>query len=230
MYQAISCKLLMFLCFFSTICFSDERPKAFIERESASYENNIAFSHDGKFVASSSTWDNDIKIWDVATGRSVGSLKGDSSTYETYSIEWSSDGRQIASESQERSGARESEKRLVRIWDVRAEKLLYTVDTETAFSLLDGERLDPDNWKNSLLLLNLQNFSDSQIAQVWNWRSSYQDKKGVKLVALSPDTKWLALGGQDNNIRIWDRQNQTLLHTLFEHQHTLSALAWARIR
>ena len=43
--------------------------------ESAGLVTSVAFSPDGKMLASGS-WDNSIKLWDVATGKNTATLKG----------------------------------------------------------------------------------------------------------------------------------------------------------
>ncbi|NJM74339.1 MAG: hypothetical protein HC862_32210 [Scytonema sp. RU_4_4] len=66
----------------------------------SSYVWSVAFSPDGKTIASGS-WDNSIKLWDVATGKELKTLKGHSS--EVQSVAFSPDGKTIASGSRDKT-------------------------------------------------------------------------------------------------------------------------------
>jgi WD40 repeat protein len=49
--------------------------------------------------------------------------------------------------------------------------------------------------------------------------------KSVNAVAFSPDNRWLASGGKDNVIKIWDLANGNVLRTLYGHTSNVNALA-----
>src|SRR4030095_12607871 len=49
--------------------------------------------------------------------------------------------------------------------------------------------------------------------------------QSVNAVAFSPDNRWLADGGQDNVIKLWDLTNGNVLRTLYGHSSNINALA-----
>ena len=49
--------------------------------------------------------------------------------------------------------------------------------------------------------------------------------QSVNAVAFSPDNRWLASGGKDNVIKIWDLTNGNVLRTLYGHSSNINALA-----
>jgi WD40 repeat protein/uncharacterized caspase-like protein len=49
--------------------------------------------------------------------------------------------------------------------------------------------------------------------------------KSANAVAFSPDNRWLASGGKDNLIKIWDLANGNILRTLYGHTSNVNALA-----
>ncbi|HMH45707.1 MAG TPA: WD40 repeat domain-containing protein, partial [Pyrinomonadaceae bacterium] len=49
--------------------------------------------------------------------------------------------------------------------------------------------------------------------------------KSANAVAFSPDNRWLASGGKDNVIKIWDLANGNVLRTLYGHSSNVNALA-----
>ena len=49
--------------------------------------------------------------------------------------------------------------------------------------------------------------------------------RSVNAVAFSPDNRWLASGGKDDVIKIWDLANGNVLRTLYGHTGNVNALA-----
>jgi WD40 repeat protein len=49
--------------------------------------------------------------------------------------------------------------------------------------------------------------------------------QSVNAVTFSPDNRWLASGGKDNVIKIWDLTNGNVLRTLYGHSSNINALA-----
>ena len=95
---------------------------------------SVAFSPDGQTLAFGST-DNTIKLWDVATGKSIATLTGHSNS--VSSVAFSPDGKTLASGSWDDT---------IKLWDVATGKSIATLtgDSETVVSVAfspDGKTL-----------------------------------------------------------------------------------------
>ena len=89
----------------------------------------LAFSPDGKILASAALGESNIRLWDVATGKQTGELEGHGSW--VSSIVFWPDGKKMASGSGDQT---------IRIWDVAEQKCL---------DVLRGHRLEV--WRLALL-------------------------------------------------------------------------------
>jgi WD40 repeat protein/serine/threonine protein kinase len=92
----------------------------------------LAFSPDGKTLASSCHNETNIRLWDVATGKQIGELKGHSSWVSPI-VFWP-DGKKMASGSGDQT---------IRIWDIADPK------NPTCLDVLRGHRLEV--WRLALL-------------------------------------------------------------------------------
>ncbi|HEX6729859.1 MAG TPA: caspase family protein [Pyrinomonadaceae bacterium] len=124
--------------------------------------SQVAFSHDGKFLASAST-DNTIRIWDVSTQRELRTLVGHTAAIE--SMDFSPDGRLLASASDDGGTF---------LWDASTgEHLLTLVSLDdggewmvvTPQGLFDGT---PPSWNQILWRYNGDTFNVAPIEWFFN--------------------------------------------------------------
>ena len=101
------------------------------------WANSVAFSPDGRFIASANygTKGSDIRLWEVASGRLVRTFGQTKTSTEIKSVAFSPDGRRLVSGGVRGEG--------VRVWDVQSGRQVWHSDgeaTAVAFSP-DGRRV-----------------------------------------------------------------------------------------
>jgi ketosteroid isomerase-like protein len=119
---------------------------------------SVSFSPDGRSLASGST-DNTIKLWDVASGSELRTLRGHS--YYIYSVTFSPNGRYLASGSGDHT---------IKLWDVASGSELRTLSGDqswvnsVAFSP-DGRYLASGSGDKTIKLWNVEHLVTAQQAQ-----------------------------------------------------------------
>uniref|UniRef100_UPI004056B6CE nSTAND1 domain-containing NTPase n=1 Tax=Candidatus Electronema sp. TaxID=2698783 RepID=UPI004056B6CE len=170
--------------------------------------NSIAFSHDGKLLASSSgndmlfddfgREDGNLRLWDVANSKELAVLKGHGAA--VFEAAFSPDDKTLASPS--RDGT-------VRLWDVISGKELDVIEHgldrvySVAFSP-DGRLLASGTGHGIVYLCNIAN----RKAELWDVYEGHE--KEVHSVAFSPDGRFLASASLDGTVRLWDVRPYTL--------------------
>ncbi|KAI3334678.1 WD40-repeat-containing domain protein [Ustulina deusta] len=157
--------------------------------EDNSWVNAIAFSPDGKTLASASVLGT-IRLWDAVTGTRRQTLGKHSSAVDA--VAFSPDGKALA------SGLRDG---IIQLWDVATSVCRQTLEghttsvTAVVFSR-DGK--------------TLASASDDNTVQLWDTatgvrRQTFQGhSRSVNAIAFSPDGKTLASASEDMTIQLWD--------------------------
>ncbi len=169
----------------------------------------VSFSPDGNLIASSSA-DNRIILWEAATGRIVHILNGHSQSVEH--VAFSPDGSLIAS-----SGLDDQ----VILWNAISGK-----SAGKFWSLLDcrSVEFDPHGQRivaadgASITVQDLQ--GNRQPLRLQSHSGSILD------VAFSPHGTFVASGGRDQQVIIWDPNVGVRKHTLKGHSDTITSLAF----
>lgn len=207
----------------------------------------VAFSPDGKLLASGSQDDGTIKLWDIATGVELRTLSGHNFI---VSVSFSPDGKRLAS----------SNLSTTKLWDVASGAELRSFSgLTTAFFSPDGKLLATSGSDKKIRLWDIasgtvartfsglpqqvwsMSFSpDSKLLacasanaiRLWDISSgnevrSFIAKSSLRFIAFSPDGKVLVSTGNDNLIRTWDVVSGTELPPSIEHSSTVRAVAFS---
>lgn len=202
--------------------------------------HSIAYSSDAKLLATGGT-SMKARLWDVQTGRFLGSFKGhkdrvtDGYKYQVSSVAFSPDGRTLAS-----GGGRKmpknavkkdsSEDNMVCLWEIRSDEL-YPVGERLATFTEHTDRVtsmafSPDG-------KTLASGSHDKTIQLWNidarthLRTLTGHEESVTDVVYSPDGTTLVSGSADGTIRLWNANTGDLMLPPIEEAGKVTSLAYS---
>lgn len=167
-----------------------------VESKHTAKVNAVAFSPDGKILASGSP-DSPIILWNVKDGTMLKELNWEDTGVKN--MVFSPDGNNLVSMSHD----------AIRIWRVEDGSLLRTLEVVGSNSQL---ALSPDG---KLLALGIYN-----TVQIWQLddgavlKKLESNAKAVDSVAFSPDGKILASGSEDGSVSLWQVEDGKLLRTI----------------
>ena len=176
---------------------------------------DVAFSPDGKSIVTGSHDPNDhnYKIWDLETGRQIGSLAGD--TAFSSSISYSNDGNFILTSNVDGS---------VRIWDaktMRRKTTLIPVTNGAAYDAAfssDGKYVITGSSNNVALAAVFDAKTGEQLLPL-------QHTDLVTSVLFTPDGKFAFTACEDKMIRKWDMETGEVVLTTSYASYFVQAMA-----
>jgi WD40 repeat protein len=162
-----------------------------VERTLAAGSGPVAFSPDGRRLASSGSYREwaIVKIWDTAAGQELLALRGHEDP--VWDVAFAPDGCTVASASADRT---------IKLWDLTSGAEQATLRGHT--DQVDAVAFSPDGQF-------LASASHDRTVRLWDVargkeHAVFQGHVGrVTSVAFSPDGHWLASGSYDKTVRLW---------------------------
>ncbi len=161
--------------------------------------------------------ENKIRVWDGSTSKTLSIYPGDPrpgfSPNIVQLLAWSHDGRFLAA-----AGTR-----YINVWNTDENRVIARVRSKAAFGYHalcwspDGKSLAVTQ-ANTVLIYRL----DAKLKATY-----YHYNAQICAVAWSPDGRYLASGGYDRRVHVWDIQDSKFIGAYQNHIQPVSALAWA---
>ena len=257
--QRISCLIaLLILCqtTHTDLCASD-RPTIEIQAtNSGSYVSSVAFSPDGKQILAS-TYDEKVKVYDVASGRELLEVVGFLAAYSPggkrivsavdfrhltiwdavsgkAQLSWKAHQRRLISDvafdpkgKRVLSGGWDN---WVKCWDSATGKELVAVQQWKGTPRAVAWAPDGKRWVVGLMgnLATSVDVWDTETQEVTTRYTGHTGPvRGVLAVAFSPDGKRIVSGGFDRRVRVWDAKTGQEQLVLPGHNPTVSSVAFS---
>ena len=174
---------------------------------------DLAFSPDGKRVATAGGADDTVKIWNAQSGDEIETLRGHTGL--VVGVAFSPDGQHLASVDYE----------AVRIWDANSFEELMVLRGHRA--PLSSAAFSPDG-------VHIASCGHDETVRIWNistgeelLRLHSDTQGGTHCLTFSPDGRRLAAGGIDRQIRIWEVKSGELVASLKGHAAIVNGLTFS---
>lgn len=174
--------------------------------------NCIAFSPNGKFIASGSN-DNTVKLWNAQTGHEIRSFEGHSTWVVSLAISPSS--KTLA------SGCSDG---TLKLWNAETgTEILKFIGHQ---GWIEGVNFHPDGEM-------LVSCSSDKTIKLWDVKTGLEIKSfightdWVNSVAFSPDGKFIVSGGNDKILRLWDILNGKQIRKFEGHTQAIKSIAYS---
>src|SRR5882672_472882 len=185
----------------------------------------VAFSPDGR-TALSGSWDDTVRLWEVATGKELHTFKGHVPAYApgpleggTGTVAFSPDGRTaLTGRRSERGKPSES----LKLWEVATGKELRTLRDSGAFAVA----FLPDN-RTALSVGWDKSFTLWEVATGRELRTFRGRWESLRSVAISPDGRTALIGSWEKTLKLWELATGKELQTFTGHRWDVPSVVFS---
>jgi len=201
------------VCWGQNVAGPSSPPELVVQTGHSDVVGGVAFSPDGKLLASASR-DHTIKLWEVVSGIELRTLRGHSSG--VNSVAFSGDGKLLASGSDDKT---------IKLWDVGAGSELRTLkghsgDIRSVAFSPDGMLLaSGGGWDKTIKLWDVASGNELR---------TLHPSDIVYAVAFSPDGKFLVSGTEARDIKLWEVSSGSELRTLKGSHYGVQSVVFSR--
>jgi WD40 repeat protein len=184
--------------------------------------HDIAFSPDGLRLASAG-FDKRVKMWDTFTGKEVRSISAHGGMIN--SVAYSPDGKYLATASADKA---------IKIWNTHGDMAPIELrgherSVERVVYSPDGQWLASASKDGTVRIWILENRGALATGgEGGAGRIVGQHQDGVLSLAVSPDGRRLASGGEDHTVRVWDVKTGAQIWKLIDHTDSVDAIVFSR--
>ncbi len=197
-----------------------------LDRQKGNGANGVAFSPDGKILASASG-NLTVELWNAETGAHIATLEGYDPhrgfIKQVFSLAFSPDGKILATGTWHGS---------IKLWEVATRTEITTFTLTAYHSRIMSLTFSPDG---KILAAGITDAEGSgpNIIRLWDMETRTQlppltdHTHGVQSVAFSPDGKILASGAFDSTIRLWDVATQRQIGAPLHYENSVTSVAFS---
>jgi WD40 repeat protein/serine/threonine protein kinase len=183
----------------------------------------VAFSPDGRSIAAGNA--SDLVLWDAASGEEIlRCIDPGDTKLPLLSLAFSKDGRQILAGYGSLDNTNPWAVGHARLWDATNGRVIGLEIPGTPGGVRSVS-LSPDGREAALAsgnLVELRRLEPPLLARSFSGHSGM-----IQAVAYSPDGRYLASGGTDKTIRLWDRATGKSIRTSYDHKGSVRSLAFS---
>ncbi len=182
--------------------------------------HDVAFSPDGRWLAGAGD-DGVVRLWEPKTGNFVRAFVGHDEP--VRDLAWSPDGKILASAGDDGT---------VRLWDAESGATLHVLPEQIDWRgpPYEGAGFEPLQWSPDGATLATRakdrvNLWDARSGEASRWLKG--SVKQLYCMAWSPNGERMAIGSQDQTMRIWDAATGKQVHVLLGHEGEIGFAAWS---